>query len=317
MTRTVSTIVVTFNHADEIVDCLNGVAQNSAPPYEIQTIVVDNASADATVARAQSHTLRPLVIAQDENTGFAAGVNAGAAAANGDWLLLLNPDCVMEAGCVDALVRHLQDHPSAALAAATLLNPDGSVQLFARRELTVLDVALSLTYFGRLVDRRLLAGWFLRRRTYANQMAARESVLSVDCAAAACVLIRRTDAAVPLLDERYPLLFNDAVLARQLRERGSIDIIPSARAVHGYGTSLRRADSAGVRAEFVKSLRDYYAHWPTWRRAALTAVLGLDALTAFAAAKARGASDALDHARGTAGGLGVGSVSPLFSRRRA
>jgi len=57
--------------------------------------VVDNASTDGT-AEIVRQFKGVRLICNTQNLGFAAGVNRGAKVAQGDWLLLLNPDCVVD-----------------------------------------------------------------------------------------------------------------------------------------------------------------------------------------------------------------------------
>ena len=315
-----SVLIVTFGHGDEIGDCLDGVAvQLNSDVAEV--IVVDNASTDATAEIAEDHAVHPIVIRMPENAGFATGMNTASERATGDHLLLLNPDCVMDPSCLSTLRRHLDDEPRAGAAAALLRNPDGSLQPFARRELSLTDAAFAMTFVGRIIDTKYRRRASERKRRYEDEFTTwpQRDVVEVDSPAGACVLIRRGDAPTPLMDAGLPLFYNDNDLYRRLRDRGlRVDVVPAATAVHGYGTSLRRADGAKVRAEMVRSMRDYQRRvWSRARMVVLHLVLVVDVVSAYAYGRLKGSREALAHARGTAGGLGLPGGEPLLFPRHS
>jgi GT2 family glycosyltransferase len=312
----ISVLIVTFEHRDEIDACLDAaLAQRDV---DVEVVVVDNASRDDTVARVRAHDGVRLV-ELGANRGFAAGMNAAFAASAGEHVLILNPDCVMEPGCAAALLAHLDAHPQVGLAAALLHDPDGTAQLFARRDLDLRGALWAFTGVGRRLDEALRGGRARAERRYAELWAAGppSEPIEVFCPAAACVMARRSDLLPQPFDERFALFFNDGDLcARLLRAGRRAQIVPAARAAHGYGTSVSRAqvaDPARMRAEWVASLRRYAARW--WRRpsrAALGPLLLLDAVAGAALCLA-GREDPRE-VRGTLGGLGLpGGPPPLLT----
>jgi GT2 family glycosyltransferase len=258
------------------------------------------------------------------NTGFAAAVNAAFAATRGEHVLVLNPDCVMDSGCAAALRDRLLADPGIGLVAALLRDPDGTPQLFARRDLRLPGALLGFTSVGRRIDARR-GGRALARRRYADLWSGGPPLepVTVFCPAAACVMAARADLRPAPFDERFPLFFNDGDLCRRLARDGRrAEIVPAATAVHGYGTSVARAQSADparMRAEWVASMRRYAARWwPRPARAALAAALLADALVAAALCLVR--REDPREVRGTLGGLGLpGGPPPLLTplaRRR-
>ena len=320
----ISILVVTYDHAEEIGACLDGALAQAGDDLDVEVVVADNASRDATAARvrARADGRRLRLLEMGANRGFAAGVNAAFAASDGEHVLLLNPDCVMDPGCAAALRDHLRAHPDVGLASALLHDPSGAPQLFARRQLGLAGALWTFTTVGRRIDRRLRGGRGLAGRRDEELWAAgppREPV-AVFCPAAACVMGARADLEPVPLDEAFPLFFNDGELcARLLRAGRRVEIVPAATAAHGYGTSVaraQRADPARMRAEWVASLRRYAGRlWPRPARAVLAAALLADA--------AIGAVLCLVHredpreVRGTLGGLGLpGGPPPLLTPTR-
>ena len=73
---------------------------------DVQTIVVDNASSDATLAEVAARGVGCL--ANPNNAGFAAAVNQGIRATDAPLILLLNPDAHLVTG-IEALTAHFED----------------------------------------------------------------------------------------------------------------------------------------------------------------------------------------------------------------
>jgi len=316
----VSVLIVTYEHGDEIADCLDAALAQAGDGLTVQVVVADNASRDDTVAQVAARATDGVQLLQmGSNRGFAAAVNAAFAASTGEHVLILNPDCVMDAGCARALRDHLAARPQVAIAAALLRYPDGTPQLHARRDIGLAGVLWAYTTVGRRIDTRLRGGRAAAARRYEDLWAGappREPV-AVFCPAAACVLARRRDLAPLPLDERFPLFFNDGDLCRRLTDAGrGIEIVPAATAAHGYGTSVdraQRADPARMRAEWVASLQRYAAlHWSRAQRVVLAAALFADAVAAAALCLAH--REDPREVRGILGGLGLpGGPPPLLT----
>lgn len=313
-----SVLIVTFDHGDEIGACLRAALEQGRGGIDVEVVVADNASRDDTVARVREHDGVRL-IEMGSNRGFAAGMNAAFAASRGEHVLILNPDCVMDDGCAGALLEHLRARPGVGLAAALLHDPDGTPQLFARRDLDLAGALWAFTTVGRRVDAGLRGGRARAARRYEELWSggAPRSPVAVFCPAAACVMAARHDLEPAPFDERFALFFNDGDLcARLLRAGRRAEIVPAARAAHGYGTSVtraQRADPARMRAEWVASLRRYAARW--WgrpARVALPVLLLADAIVGAVLCVAR--HEDPREVRGTLGGLGLpGGPPPLLT----
>ena len=97
----VSVVIVTWNSAPFLRRCLAALAAQTYRPIEL--IHVDNASSDDSVAivRGGAHATH---IINDTNRGFSAAVNQAVRVANGEFVLLLNPDAYLEPDYVASLV---------------------------------------------------------------------------------------------------------------------------------------------------------------------------------------------------------------------
>ena len=100
-------VVVTFRQGDALRRPLEALVGELRGGDEL--IVVDNASGDETPDVAQEVAPAARVIRNDENAGFPAACNQGAAEATGDLLVFLNPDAVVAPGWRDAIERPARD----------------------------------------------------------------------------------------------------------------------------------------------------------------------------------------------------------------
>ena len=123
----VSAVLVTHNSAAVIADSL------AALPAAAQTIVVDNASTDATVELVQAHGAH--LIQSETNLGFGNACNLGAGDADREFLFFVNPDAVVQADALESLVAAADAHTQAAVLCPRILRPDGRQFFRARSHL--------------------------------------------------------------------------------------------------------------------------------------------------------------------------------------
>jgi len=224
-------VIVAWNAEAEIGACLD-----AALCFCADVVVVDNGSQDATVAMVRE---RPGVrlIANPENRGFAAGVNQGVRSLDCPFVLLLNPDAVLETN-LDAMVEACRE-PDVAAAGGKLLDAGGRPQtgFLVRRFPGGWTLA-----FEVLGLNRLLPGNPVNRRYRALDMDPFRPA-EVDQPAGALLMLRREvwEALGGFAEDFYPLWFEDVDFARRARDRGyRLRYVPAVSARHrgGYSAEL-------------------------------------------------------------------------------
>ncbi len=98
----VSVTIVTYNSGRFIRRCLESVLAQKYPNKEI--IVIDNASTDGTIDILEQFEDRCQIVYNEENLGFAAAQNQAIDLSTGEWVMTLNPDVLLLAGFMQALV---------------------------------------------------------------------------------------------------------------------------------------------------------------------------------------------------------------------
>lgn len=115
----VTVIILTWNRVDDVVTCLESFSRVKYPNLEV--VVVDNNSADETVATLRANYDWITLIVNDDNLGYVGGNNVGikhALAKGTDYVFVLNSDTKMIANCLDELVRTMQSDPRIAITGA-------------------------------------------------------------------------------------------------------------------------------------------------------------------------------------------------------
>jgi len=110
--------LVTWNSASDVVRCLDGIRAQQHQAIEL--LVGDNASADGTRALLEARTTPGERRYFDTNLGFSGAHNALIRQSRGAYYLTLNPDVVLDAGFVGALVEALEGVPRAGSASGKL-----------------------------------------------------------------------------------------------------------------------------------------------------------------------------------------------------
>ena len=122
----VSIIIVSYNTAYLIADCLKSVQNSSGTEKEI--FVVDNASSDNSVELITSHFPAVKLLVNKDNKGFGAANNQGLLSCNGRYVIFLNPDTTIAQDTLQKAVSYMDENQHIGLAGAKILNPDGSLQ---------------------------------------------------------------------------------------------------------------------------------------------------------------------------------------------
>src|SRR6266446_5029461 len=120
----VSIVIVTYNSASSIADCLKSVQEQQDVQSEL--LVIDNASSDETVNVVRGSRVNPILIENRENVGFGRACNQGFGASKGRYIYLLNPDAeLIGSNALATLCRALSEHKTWGLAGSRVVSATG------------------------------------------------------------------------------------------------------------------------------------------------------------------------------------------------
>ncbi len=233
----VSVITVNFNAGAHLLACVRSALAAAAA----EVIVVDNGSSDGSVAAlraAWGADPRLRILENGTNFGFARANNQALPLATGDYLLFLNPDCVVPPAALGRMREVMEQHPRTGMAGCLLVNPDGSEQAGCRRELPTLSTA-----FTRALG---LSRLFRRGRGAFRDYVLRGQPLldgptEVEAISGAFMFVRRTALQeVGPLDEAYFLHCEDLDWCMRFRQSDRpVLFVPDVRVVHDKGRCSR------------------------------------------------------------------------------
>jgi GT2 family glycosyltransferase len=239
MAPDLSIIIVPWNCRDELAACLRALDPGRCR-VACETIVVDNASRDGTARMVVEQFPGVLLIANEENRGFAAANNQGLAQATGRHVLFLNPDTVVHDDALEALVRTLDGDESIGACGPQLLNADGSIQPSVREFPTFPALLYQYTPLRAL---GLGRGAYQRYKARGFDFTRPADVASL-MGAALCVPRRVLDRVGPF-DERFFVYFEEVDLCRRIADAGlRVRFVPEARITHLGGASAEQGPAS-------------------------------------------------------------------------
>jgi GT2 family glycosyltransferase len=134
-----SVVVVNHEGGDWLVRCLRSLSEQGV---QTETIVVDNGSLDGSAAVAAARFTEVQLVEPGRNLGFAAGANAGARRARGEYILFLNPDVELVPGCLRDLLMEFEDPRVAVVGPSIRVMASGDIEYGATTDPFGYPVAL-------------------------------------------------------------------------------------------------------------------------------------------------------------------------------
>ncbi|MEH1766294.1 MAG: glycosyltransferase family 2 protein [Nostoc sp.] len=262
----VSIILVNYNGAEILVDCLNSIKKFiDIPKYEI--IVVDNASSDGSVELIAEKFPEVSLLRQHKNSGFGAGNNAGAKLATGEFLFLLNTDTVLTRNILPHLIELMEADPKVGIIGPKLLNPDGSLQI---------SVSPALGIKGEYQARQMHRDYqYLTKKNLIDQKF--KQIQEVDIVVGAAFFIRSSlFHQLGGFDENFFMYFEESDLCQRAHcQEYKIIYTPHVSLIHLKGYSIQKAANT-MSIEYRRSQIYYYQkHRPWWEQTLLRIYLFL------------------------------------------
>jgi N-acetylglucosaminyl-diphospho-decaprenol L-rhamnosyltransferase len=260
----VAGVVVNYNAREHLLNC---VASLLGEGVEI-VIVADNGSVDGSEAALSARYPEVKWAETGSNLGYGAAADLGAALSDSTYLLVCNPDVVLDDGCVATLRRFLEARPDVAVVGPRIVDGMGALYPSARRFPDLME-ALGHGFLGQFwPDNR-----FSRR--YRMNDWDHVSARTVDWVSGACFLVRRSAwEVVGGFDQAYFMYLEDVDLCWRLGRAGwAVAYEPAAQVVHVQGVSADRHPYRMLLAHHVSMWRFARRATPASRRWVLPLVL--------------------------------------------
>lgn len=247
-----SVIIVSFNVKDFLQQCLNSV-RSAVEKTECEIFVVDNNSADGSAEMVKKEFPDVSLITNQINTGFSAANNQAIRRSAGRFVLLLNPDTIVEKDTFLKCLDFMNSHPDAGAVGVRMINGEGKFLPESKRAFPTMKTAFFKTFGLSL----LFPGSPLINRYYLPQINMMETSLTEVISGAFMFLRREAINISGLLDEAFFMYGEDIDMSYRLLQTGYHNYyFPGAVIVHFKGKSTPR-DGYNDILSFYKAMRIY------------------------------------------------------------
>jgi GT2 family glycosyltransferase len=263
----VSILIVSWNTCQLLLDCLQSI-YTYPPQIDFEIRIVDNDSGDGSAQVVQERFPQVQVISSATNLGFASGNNLVAQHAQGQYLLLLNPDTVIHPQTIDQLVAFLDAMPNAGAVGPRMFNSDGSLQISTFRTPNLFLEAWQLLYFDRLFP-------------LSHYGEDHKGPIVVDVLNGACILMRREIfQSLGGFDINFFMYSEEVDLCLRIRQAGwLLYYLPTAQIVHYGGQSTRQVRDLMFLELYRNKVRFFKKHYGSRQTVAYKILLWIVAVT--------------------------------------
>jgi GT2 family glycosyltransferase len=232
-----SIVIVNYNVEHFLEQCLFSV-RKALQKIEAEVFVVDNNSVDGSLRMLEEKFPEVKVIANHENVGFSKANNQAIRQSVGEYVLLLNPDTVVEDDTFDKVVGFMDAHPDAGGLGVKMVDGTGKFLPESKRGLPT-----PLTAFYKIFG---LASLFPRSKRFSRYHLGyldKDETHEVDVLAGAFMLMRRSVLdKVGLLDEAFFMYGEDIDLSYRITQAGFKNFyFPETRIIHYKGESTKKS----------------------------------------------------------------------------
>ena len=244
-----SVVIVSYNVRDYLENCLQSVSR-ALEGIEGEVFVVDNHSDDDSVETVRAQYPWVRLIENQENMGFSRANNIAIREARGEYVLLLNPDTIVEKSTLREVLRFMEEHPKAGGAGVMMHNADGSLAPESRRALPTPWVSC-LKMLG------------FTKRYYMSHLPWDQPGRIEVISGAFCFLRKKALDEVGLLDEDFFMYGEDIDLSYRLMKGGWENWYLPYPITHFKGKSTQKSDYRYVHIFYKAMLiffRKHYSH---------------------------------------------------------
>lgn len=237
-------VIVNYNVRHFLVRCLQSIRNSHTGGLKTDVWVVDNASVDGSVGLVSNEFPEVRLIANDRNLGFSAANNQAIRQVNAEYILLLNPDTVLQEDTLKKCHDFMMSHPEAGAVGVRMIDGTGRFLPESKRQVPgIWNSFCKLTFLsGMFPGSRLFSGYNLG---YLPEF----DINEVEVLCGAFMFIRASALEkTGLLDEAFFMYGEDIDLSYRLLQAGyKIYYFPETSIIHYKGESTKKGSLNYVR----------------------------------------------------------------------
>ncbi|MFW5756487.1 MAG: glycosyltransferase [Tangfeifania sp.] len=231
-----SVIIVNYNVKHFLEQCLHSV-QKASKNLDVEIFVVDNNSVDGSTQLVKEKFPSVLLIENKQNAGFSKANNQAIRQSKGKYILLLNPDTVVEEDTFSKVILFMDEHPEAGGLGVKMIDGKGNFLPESKRGLPTPWVAFSKIFgLSKLFPKSKKFGKY--HLSYLDE----NEIHEVDVLAGAFMLLRQEALGkVGLLDETFFMYGEDIDFSYRITQGGYKNYyFPETTIIHYKGESTKK-----------------------------------------------------------------------------
>lgn len=260
----VSIVIVNYNVANELKQCLVSLL-NATQNIDSEIFVVDNNSTDNSCEMIKNQFPTIRLIENNENIGFAKANNQAIRQSLGEYILLLNPDTIIEENSFKRMLDFMENHDDCGGLGIKMVDEKGKFLPESKRGIPTPFVAFcKMSGLYKLFPKSDVFNHYYLGAISENE------VSEVEILAGACMLLRKSILdIVGLLDEHYFLYGEDIDISYRILLNGYKNYyLPTAQIIHKKGASTKKSHTPSIKA-FYNAMEIFIdTHWtkkyPSW-----------------------------------------------------
>lgn len=266
-----SIIIVNWNTKDHLKKCLDSIYKETKD-LSFEIIVIDNGSKDKSSEMVKKDFPEVKLVENKKNMGFARANNQGIKIAQGDFILLLNPDTIILDNAIKKTVDFLKKKPvisqknhelaefrnikdwSIGICGCRILNPDFSLQPSCRKFPNLLvEIIILLKLHHLLIRTKPIREYFMLDFKY-------DQIKIVDQVMGAFFMVKkRVFEKIGLLDEKYFIWYEEVDFCKRAKKAGFLTcFFPNAEIIHQKGAAFTQVLGLKNQIRHNKSLLRYF-----------------------------------------------------------
>ena len=247
-----SVIIVSYNVSEYLKNCLLSV-KKASEKIDCEIFVVDNNSIDSSGEMVRNEFPEVILILNTVNKGFSAANNQAIKQSKGQYVLLLNPDTIVEEDSFSKCITFMKNHPDAGAVGVKMVNGQGRYLPESKRALPTPATSFFKSFgFSFLFPK---SGIF--NRYYLSNVGINETSITEVIAGAFMFIRREALLKAGLPDEDFFMYGEDIDLSYRILQTGFHNYyFPEVQIIHFKGKSTRRDNYTDI-FNFYTAMRIY------------------------------------------------------------
>lgn len=235
----ISIVIVNYNVKDALDNCLSSIYKSNINNWNLEIFVVDNHSVDGSTDMIREKYPEINLIINKKNIGYAKANNIALKKVTGKYVLILNPDTILEEGTFDKMIKFVESNKKTGAVTSKLIRTNGTLDYACKRSFPTFKVALPrILGLSKLFPENHIFGKY--NMTFLDE----DKTWEVEAICGAFMFIpSEVLKDVGLFDEDYFMYGEDLDLCYRISKKGyKIFYYPEVHTIHLKGESTKKSN---------------------------------------------------------------------------